>query len=245
MSNFDFLQKEFFSICDGATKAEGYLNSDTRAACWYARMTLEQIVDWLYRYDPAYKSYEPSLGARVHDPSFRSNAGENIFTKATVIISIGNRAAHGKAAKQAEAYTAIQELFHIAYWLARTYGDKTRPDPSLQFDEKLIPASKKEGAVSASQLQAAEEKLRLEQAEKDAIKQELDALRIEFAKAKVINSQTPDLHNYNEEQTRDYFIDLLLNEAGWSLDKKEDREYEVSGMPNNQGIGVCRLRIVG
>ena len=237
MSNFSFLQKEFFSICDSATKAESYLNSDTRAACWYARMTLEQIVDWLYRYDPAYKSYEPSLGARVHDPSFRSSAGENIFTKATVIISIGNRAAHGKAAKQAEAYTAIQELFHIAYWLARTYGDKARPDPSLQFDEKLIPVAKKEDAVSAVQLQAAEEKLRLEQSEKDAIKQELDALRIEFSKAKAINSQTPDLHNYNEEQTRDYFIDLLLNEAGWSLDKKDDREYEVSGMPNNQGIG--------
>jgi len=237
MSNFTFLQKEFFSICDSATKAESYLNSDARAACWYSRMTLEQIVDWLYRYDPAYKSYEPSLGARVHDPCFRSNAGENIFTKATVIISIGNRAAHGKAAKQAEAYTAIQELFHIAYWLARTYGDKARPDPSLQFDEKLIPAAKKQDVITASQLQAAEEKLRLEQAEKDAIKQELDTLRIEFAKAKVINSKTPDLHNYNEEQTRDYFIDLLLNEAGWSLDKKEDREYEVSGMPNNQGIG--------
>ena len=44
MSNFSFLQKEFFAICDSATKAEGYLNTDARAACWYARMTLEQIV---------------------------------------------------------------------------------------------------------------------------------------------------------------------------------------------------------
>ena len=237
MSNFIFLQKEWFSICDSATKAEGYLNSDTRAACWYARMTLEQIVDWLYRYDPNYKSYEPSLGARVHDPCFRANAGENIFTKATVIMSIGNRAAHGKAAKQAEAYTAIQELFHIAYWLARTYGDKARPDPSLQFDEKLIPQTKKQDAISAEQLRSVENRLRQEQTEKDALKQELEALRVEFAKAKAANQQTPDTHNYNEEQTRDYFIDLLLNEAGWALDKKEDREYEVAGMPNNQGIG--------
>ena len=237
MSNFIFLQKEWFSICDSATKAEGYLNSDTRAACWYARMTLEQIVDWLYRYDPNYKSYEPSLGARVHDPCFRANAGENIFTKATVIMSIGNRAAHGKAAKQAEAYTAIQELFHIAYWLARTYGDKARPEPSLQFNEKLIPQTKKQDTISTEQLRSVEDKLRLEQTEKDALKQELEALRIEFAKAKAANQQTPDTHNYNEEQTRDYFIDLLLNEAGWALDKKEDREYEVAGMPNNQGIG--------
>jgi len=187
MSNFAFLQKEWFSICDSATKAESYLNFDTRAACWYARMTLEQIVDWLYRYDPNYKSYEPSLGARVHDPCFRANAGENIFTKATVIMSIGNRAAHGKAAKQAEAYTAIQELFHVAYWLARTYGDKARPDPSLQFDEELIPVVKKQDTISAEQLRSIEEKLRLEQAEKDALKQELEALRVEFAKAKAAN----------------------------------------------------------
>jgi type I restriction enzyme R subunit len=38
-------------------------------------------------------------------------------------------------------------------------------------------------------------------------------------------------------QTRDYFIDLLLKEAGWALDKKEDREYPVIGMPNANDTG--------
>ena len=36
----------------------------------------------------------------------------------------------------------------------------------------------------------------------------------------------------NEAETRDYFIDLLLKEAGWPLDQKRDREFPVSGMPN-------------
>ena len=118
MSNFDFLQKEFFAICDSATKAEGYLNTDARAACWYARMTLEQIVDWLYRYDNNFKCYETSLGARVHDPSFRDNVGEAIFTKATVVIGIGNRAAHAKATKKSDAVIAIQELKHLVLGLS-------------------------------------------------------------------------------------------------------------------------------
>ena len=47
----------------------------------------------------------------------------------------------------------------------------------------------------------------------------------------------PDTHDYSEAETRDYFIDLLLKEAGWPLDQARDREFEVSGMPNNQGKG--------
>ncbi|MCC6067686.1 DEAD/DEAH box helicase family protein [Ferrovum sp. PN-J185] len=247
MSNFSFLQQEFFSICDSATKAESYLNTDARAACWYARMTLEQIVDWLYRYDPNYKSYDTSLGARVHDACFKLNAGENIFTKATVVIGIGNRAAHGKAAKKAEAVIAVAELFHIAYWLARTYGEKARPSPSLQFNEAFIPQAKQHDAITLEQLKKHEEAIKQKEAENAALKerleglvatqQELEALRAEVAKAKQVNQATADTHDYNEEQTRDYFIDMLLNEAGWALDKKEDREFEVVGMPNNENKG--------
>ncbi|HWG04385.1 MAG TPA: DEAD/DEAH box helicase family protein, partial [Beijerinckiaceae bacterium] len=47
----------------------------------------------------------------------------------------------------------------------------------------------------------------------------------------------PDTHDYSEAETRDYFIDLLLKEAGWPLDQKRDREFEVAGMPNNEGKG--------
>ena len=247
MSNFSFLQKEFFAFCDSATKAEGYLNTDARAACWYARMTLEQIVDWLYRYDNNFKCYETSLGARVHEPSFRANVGEAIFTKATVVIGIGNRAAHAKATKKADAVIAIQELFHVAYWLARTYGERAQPNPALQFDEALVPAAKQESAVTVEQLKRQEDALKAKDAENAALKEklnglgavhaELEALRAEVAAAKAANTQTQDTHDYNEEQTRDYFIDMLLHEAGWALDKQQDREFEVQGMPNNKGVG--------
>ena len=90
MSNFAFLQREWFSIHDTCLKAEGYVNSDVRAACFYGRIALEQIVGWLYRYDPTYRSYDENLGARVYEPCFRNNAGDAIFAKATAIISIGN-----------------------------------------------------------------------------------------------------------------------------------------------------------
>ena len=56
----------------------------------------------------------------------------------------------------------------------------------------------------------------------------------------------PDAHDYSEaRKTRDHFIDLLLREAGWTLASPQDREYEVSGMPNAEGKGFRRLRPLG
>jgi len=50
-------------------------------------------------------------------------------------------------------------------------------------------------------------------------------------KRKKANSARPDTHDYSEAETRDYFIDLLLKEAG-GVGSKRDREFEVAGMPN-------------
>jgi type I restriction enzyme R subunit len=46
---------------------------------------------------------------------------------------------------------------------------------------------------------------------------ELQRLRAEIAKAKTANAAQTDTHDYSEAETRDYFIDLLLKEAGWPL----------------------------
>ncbi len=70
-----------------------------------------------------------------------------------------------------------------------------------------------------------------------ALDAELERLRAEIAAIKKQNEATPDTHNYSEAETRDYFIDLLLKEAGWPLDKPQDREYPVPGMPNAKSEG--------
>jgi type I restriction enzyme R subunit len=187
------------------------------------------------------------LGARIYEPSFRNTAGEAIFTKATVVVTIGNRAAHGKGARATDATTAVTELFHIAYWLAHTYSKKAQPSPSLQFDTALVPQSIQHSAITLEQLRAHETAIKQKEVENAALKQqldglaatqlELDALRAEVSKAKQANQAQTDTHDYDEEQTRDYFIDLLLQEAGWTLDKPEDTEFEVTGMPNSQNKG--------
>ena len=74
-------------------------------------------------------------------------------------------------------------------------------------------------------------------------------LRAEIAEIKkqseALAAAHPDTHDYTEAETRDYFIDLLLKEAGWPLDKKEDREYPVTGMPNTKGEGFVDYALWG
>lgn len=72
---------------------------------------------------------------------------------------------------------------------------------------------------------------------KAALDAELQRLRAEVAEARKRNEAVPDTHDYSEAETRDEFIDLLLAEAGWDLAQKQDREYEVHGMPSDSGVG--------
>lgn len=70
---------------------------------------------------------------------------------------------------------------------------------------------------------------------KAALDAELKALRDEVAAVKAANAVQPDTHDYSETETRDYYIDLLLREAGWQLTGK-NLEVEVSGMPKSDGV---------
>lgn len=246
MSNFAFLQGEWPAVFDAASRAEMAVHSDPRTACFYARRTLELAVAWAYKHDPSLKlPYQDKLSALIHEPSFKQAAGEAVFSKARVINTLGNRAVHGaRAVPVDDALAALRELFHVSYWLARTYGRANRPAPGLAFDAGKLPKPKAAPQQTADQLQNLEislrerdEKLAELLSDKGKLDAELQRLRAAVAAAKQAATAQPDTHDYSETETRDYFIDLLLKEAGWPLDQKRDREFEVSGMPNNKGQG--------
>ncbi|MGD0467706.1 MAG: DEAD/DEAH box helicase family protein [Terriglobales bacterium] len=250
MSNFWFLQSEWPHLFAEGQKAEALVIPDPRAACFYARRTLELAVTWLYKSDSALKlPYQDNLSALIHEPTFKATVGQKIFIKAKLIKDLGNLAAHShKPLQQLDSMTAVRELFHICFWLARTYSKAEKPAGGqafdLTFDPLLLPKTSPVSPQTLAQLQTLEAQL----AEKDsklselltgkaALDAELERVRAEIAAIKKQNEATPDEHNYSEAETRDYFIDLLLKESGWALDKKQDREYPVTGMPNAQGEG--------
>ena len=265
VSNFLFLQAEWPALYAEATKAEQAALTDPRTACFYARRTLELAVVWLFQAEGGrggrlQMPYKPDLSAFLFEPSFKVLVGPALHAKMDVVRKQGNNAVHSaRPITAADATAVLRELFQVAFWLARNYGRNVaaRPDPALQFRAELLPrptdaaAEQAAAQASAKATQAALQKLATladELAARDAalaaaqqktaaLDAELAQLRAEVAAAKAANTATPDTHDYNEAETRDLYIDLLLKEAGWKLDQPRDREFEVQGMPNNQGVG--------
>jgi type I restriction enzyme R subunit len=259
MSNFAFLKTEWPDLYDSALQAESFALNEARISCFYARRALELAVHWLYKHDSSLQlPYQEHLSALIHEPTFKKLVGDAVFAKTRVIKELGNLAAHSlKPIRQYDALSATRELFHFCFWLARTYARREKPGDDLKFDTALFkPPPKVELQMTGpagppprpaeitqdlqrieSQLREQDEKLSALLADKTALDAELLRLRSEIAEAKKANSARPDNHDYSEAETRDYFIDLLLKEAGWSLDQTRDREFEVSGMPNTEQKG--------
>ncbi|WP_068466694.1 DEAD/DEAH box helicase family protein [Candidatus Protochlamydia phocaeensis] len=245
MSNFAFLPSEFRALKESAIKAESYIMDDPRAACFHARFTLEAIIHWLYRHDASLRMpYDQSLGALLHEPSFQNLLPEALFQKARLILKIGNQAVHDvRPVRQYDALQAVKELYHICYWLVRTYAPLATPAES-QWRDECVPSASHGEVVPRKELEILEKKLAeqstavfKQQQERDKLDTELKALREQLAEVRMAAQQQVDTHDYSEAETRQYLIDAELQRAGWRLDQKRDREYKVTGMPNNHGIG--------
>ena len=253
MSQFAFLQSDFSEVFAHARKAEALALADPRSSCFYARLALESAVKWLYAHDGSLKTpYQDTLSALIHEPTFISLVGAKLVTKAKIVKDLGNGAVHDNRPVTADkAVVAVRELFHLGYWLVRTYGRGQKPAADLAFTaaalpktaliethrlEKLKEIEAQHKVAEEARQQAEQERLR-DASERARLEAELAAVQAEIARIKAANQARPDAHDYNETETRDAFIDLLLREAGWTLDQARDTEFPVTGMPNNTGEG--------
>lgn len=254
MSQFAFLEPEFPQVHAFAARAEGLARGDARAACFYARLALETMVEWLYGHERSLRSpYERTLSARIHEATFRALVGPLLLTKARIVKDLGNKAAHeARGLPPVDGVTAVRELFHLSYWLAHTYAREAKPEPTCRFSAEALPRTVGVAAERLDQLNAAASRFRdavdaREAAEaasraseegRARLEAEHAALLAEYAAVKATNAKAADPHDYDEATTRDAFIDLLLAEAGWTFTRPgHDTEFPVFGMPNPKGEG--------
>ncbi len=245
---FDFLRAELPHVHEGAVKAAEAALSDPRTACFHARWTVEQAIGWAYEHDRALpEPWDKGVSARLNEPAFKGLVGEGVYRFAREVIRLGNHAAHKpQPLTHHDSVAAVSHLFQFCFWFARTYA-KVKPPADLRFDPRLLsqpPRSQLSTPEQVQELQRALEESELarrraqdELADRARIEAELEQLRAEVAAAKAKAAATPDEHDYSEAETRDFFIDLLLNEVGWKLDEPRDREFEVAGMPNKENKG--------
>jgi type I restriction enzyme R subunit len=248
-SNFDFVRTEWPAIADEARRAEFYTHGDPRSSLFYARRTIELAVTWMYRADASLTlPYQDDLSSMLHEPSFKQLVGPGLLTKLNLIRKQGNTAVHKVAPiSQTESLPIVRELFHVMFWFATHYArtPENRPQAGLPFDAASVPKPQPGAAAKtlaqlqslAAELAAKDEALATAAAQNEQLVAEIAELQRQVAVAKEQNAIVVDTHDYREDETRDLFIDVLLNEAGWALDRDRDREFPVTGMPNSSDDG--------
>lgn len=242
-----------------AKNAESNIKTDPRIAGFYARNALELMVETVFDIDNwlTRPRHDATLMSLIHDKGFKQNLTTNLLPKLKLVIQVGNEAVHSKTTlQQRDALQAVKELHHVLYWFIRTYTPEfenrefDRSKFVVQpFDEALIPQQVSIDATVATKALSSIKRVKelekqLEQddkVEREAYQQQLkeneslkaanQALLQQIEQAKQSAEKVADAHDYNEAETRTYLIDVLLNEAGWKLEHKRDREYPVSGMP--------------
>ena len=138
----------------------------------------------------------------------------------------------------------MKELFHVCFWLARTYARKAKPADGLAFDPSVL--SRRDEVLKKAfvhlkaqqaELDAKNGELTKLLADKQNLDDELKTLRAEVAAARKAAEARPTGTTTTRPKPATAIIDLLLREAGWALDRPEDLEFRVEGMPNNEGVG--------
>ena len=245
MGNFDFVQNTLPPLHGDCARAESYLSSDPRSACFYSRRVVERLVDYLYDVISLQMPYRDDLAAKISDATFKTHVPTVITQKLNTIRRIANTAVHDTRQIRGDiSLAALRELFHVVVWVS--YHHSPRPDVAplqRQFDPALAasatPLSRDEVARLAEKFREQDEEHARLLAEKDdrlaAHEAEIVELKKKIAAAQ--SAVAPDTRDYDEAAARDLFIDVLLHEAGWSLDRERDREYEVHGMPTADGRG--------
>ena len=254
-SNFAFVYDEWPGVFTEAYKAERYAVGDPRTSSFYARRALEQAVDWVYDSDgTVQRPYRKDVSALIDEPTFANVTGPAVRAKMDVIRRQGNNAVHRRTTyTESDSVRLVGELFHVLYWLARTYSQ--RLDAIVlpaTFDRDLLPrplppgervkrqAELKQMAEAAAASKAALARSEQRNAELDAQIKELQDQVKAVKAANAARLDVPD-HDYDEKTTRSLLIDVRLREAGWDPNAENVREYPVSGMPitdrNKSGAG--------
>lgn len=253
-TNFQFLASEWGSFFERATKAERLVITDPRTSLAYSRMALELAVNWMYRNDEELTlPFDTSLNSLITDQVFKEQFNHKLYNEIHLIRKTGNLALHNKRVSDVDSHTIIEYLFYFAKWFAKSYGKEILQDVGV-FNWDLIPKKGQDGLTRKQlaslqkkmdadkeafqkKLEETAEKNRALEAKNALFKKQLEALQQQIGENKILaNAQDEVQHPRNEYETRKYFIDVLLREAGWDLAGAKDTEFKVQYMPKSTNV---------
>jgi type I restriction enzyme, R subunit len=248
-SQFTLIAQQWPDLHEEAQKVEQFALSDPRTACFYARRTIELLVEWVYDNDSqlerpfAAQTLADLMYARV----FCDVAGDQM-RRFRLLKDLGNKAVHRTdPIRPGDAVLAARELFQVLRWFALTYGRDPQRVRGCSFNTDLLPSrdagiaqqtqSREQLKALAEQLAERDQQLRDQRLATLASQEELDRLRAEITALRKANEAAAQPEtDISEYDTRAY-IDLYLEETGWVHGRTCTHEHQVQGMPNATGTG--------
>ncbi|MFV5702590.1 DEAD/DEAH box helicase family protein [Flavobacterium sp. XS2P12] len=250
-TNFQFLAQEWSAFFERSQKAEQYAITDPRTSLTYARMALELAINWMFNNDSElHLPFDTSLNSLMKHHEFKEQFPHKLYNEIDLIRKVGNLAIHNKPVSDTDAEQIISNLFYFSKWFAKSYA-VNEVGPLEMFDWELVPTEghdtlsqkqlksvqtqfDKELTTFKTQLKEASDKNKQLEQENELFKKQIEALQIQIeANKQEANTDDAVHHPRNEYETRKYFIDVSLREAGWDLAGIKDREFKVQYMPSS------------
>ena len=248
-TNFEILREGWPELAALGGFAEAYAHADPASALVKMRLFAENVTKDIYRDLRLPRPDQPTFVDLLKNQAFSAITPKVILDKLHALRIYGNKAAHGEQTRTQNALWLLKEAHDLARWLLVQYGGRNAKD---------IAPFKQPAAPEAHQVRERRqilEKLAAQEAQMDALLQELDAARQKVA---VAEKKTDELEaiaasarsaanelEFDEATTRTRLIDTQLASVGWDvglgLESTEEvrKELEVTDQPTASGIGYA------
>ncbi|WP_210489883.1 DEAD/DEAH box helicase family protein [Rufibacter aurantiacus] len=231
MSNFSFLTTNWSKLALSLQQAEQQVYTAAPYAAVLCRKSLEEWIRWIYENDGELElPYDTSLNSLLHQPDMRELLAPSLFKQVNLVRKLGNDAAHSTITVKPEQALHVLQIMHgFAVWVVQMYSAERVPVPA--FDVELVPREAP-ATKYKDRIKELEEAFRQTQELNRKLQEELERTK----EIKESHAKVPPPADPNEAVTRELYINLLLQEAGWNPTGPNVAEYPVTGMPTGNGV---------
>jgi len=247
MSNFEFLKKDnsYKIFADACIEAEQLMNVSYSATVTFVRKALELAVKWVYANDAELRMPpQINLASLIKGKKFKDILPYNMSGLLSYIHQLGNKAVHsGRVITREEAVLSLRNLFSFTAWIDYSYS---RYYSDVEFDESILGETDK-----IIKVQSEKDKLSKQLAEINKKLEELSnenqALRKENEEKRKVNEKEREykIDEISEIETRKRYIDLIIENEGWTIGEDCMPEVEILGVSTPSGKGKADYVLYG
>ena len=247
MSNFEFLKKDnsYKIFADACIEAEQLMNVSYSATVTFVRKALELAVKWVYANDAELRMPpQINLASLIKGKKFKDILPYNMSGLLSYIQQLGNKAVHsGRVITREEAVLSLRNLFSFTAWIDYSYS---RYYSDVKFDESILGETDK-----IIKVQSEKDKLSKQLAEINKKLEELSnenqTLRKENEEKRKVNEKEREykIDEISEAETRKRYIDLVIENEGWTIGEDCIPEVEISGIATPSGKGKADYVLYG